>query len=402
MLKRALILSMIASPVALASNPFTSNSFTQQAIEKRNTDKLQESLEKEKQALRAKIGECKALSGDTEECATLRKDVQRDGMAFMQAKKSLSNEVTSNVLIQCKTESTYVDNNGNQHDCPLIISHLVKAGVKDDTKLLAAVASCDSQSTYKDDKGVNQKCPVIPFLDTISWVSGAIENDQDAFYQASFSPVGDSTNYEVGLYKGLWYAWGETVKIPFYFSYAEPSSDTNNNEASETLMDKDAGIQLSIPALFAFNSGLGENNKKQSTVMAGGIFRAVAKKIKGDTESEFVYGYNASIVGQYNSYLELFDVNDNGKVQPGSLNIAANYTYHNYDDENIKKIASNLTLNNPSEFSDNFESYGFTVTAEIGEVISISYQWEMVKDDSIFDNRKIQRLTLSKSFGLSK
>ncbi|CAM3947651.1 hypothetical protein [Pseudoalteromonas byunsanensis] len=355
MLKRALILSLITSPVALASNPFTSNNFTNEAMARGAAEPTPQAFNvKDDSALQDLIDTCQ-------------------------------------------------DNpKGDGHPkCPALLTAIKKELDIPHNQLSSVLKQCDEKGYYLGDKDNKVDCPDVPSdeFKAFQWVSWDIEaNKNNAFYQTALAPVGDSKNFSVGLYKGLWYLWGKDVRLPFYFSYAEPKSNTAKNEASDTLIDKDAGLQISIPVIAAFKSGPGGLDNKQSTISAGAIFSLVAKDVKGNEDSEWVTGTRASLIAQYNSYLEVFSVSDsNGEAQPGSLNIAFNYTHHKYSNDKLKNVANNLTLLDGDKFSDSFQSKGITITAEIGKVVSISYQYEEV-DDAIFGNDKIKRLVLSKTF----
>ncbi|MCF6434804.1 MULTISPECIES: hypothetical protein [Pseudoalteromonas] len=361
MLKRALVLSLLASPAALASNPFTSNNFTNEAM---------------------------ARGADAE---------QSQSSLTARALQDLNDSKLQNLINSCQDNPK----DTSTPKCPALLTAIKKELDIPHNKLLSVLKACDEKGYYLDDEDNKVDCPVVPSDDfkAFQWVSWDIEADKNnAFYQTALAPVGDSKNFSVGLYKGLWYLWGEDIRLPFYFSYAEPKSNTPKNEASDTLIDKDAGLQVSIPVIAAFKSGPGGLDKKQSTISAGGIFSLVAKDVKGNEDSEWVTGYRASLIAQYNSYLEVFSVSDpNGIAQPGSLNIALNYTHHKYSNDKLKNVANNLTLLNGDKYSDSFNSRGITITAEIGKVVSISYQYEEV-DDAIFGNDKIKRLVLSKTF----
>lgn len=256
---------------------------------------------------------------------------------------------------------------------------------------------------YVSQEIIDKFCKKKDLKDRISFVSPEIVQDEhgrDAFYGLAFSPLGESKNFDVGLYKGNLYFWGKN-KLPFYLSYGEPKAESEKDEASETLIDKGAGLQISVPLLWSFDSGIHHRNSesyKQSRIVFGTILRGVAKEITGKSESEYVYGFNMSAVLQYNAYLEVLSLAGEGnKVEPGSLNIELNYTYHDYSSDALKTVANNLDLLETDKFSDSFNTYGYTITAEIGTVISLKYQWEKV-DDPIFGTDEISRFVLEKRF----
>ncbi|NOU52275.1 hypothetical protein HG263_17235 [Pseudoalteromonas sp. JBTF-M23] len=368
MLKRALVLSLLASPAALANNPFTSNNFTNEAMAR---------------------GAGAAQPQNPLTNAQFRS-------AFNSI--NINGDDFTKIITQCENRPK------NSLNCASLLSALQKQFGLNDDGLLSAFKQCiDNEQFILDPAKPEERtdCPQAQenAFKAFQWVSWDIEADKNnAFYQTALAPVGDSKSFSVGLYKGLWYLWGENIRLPFYFSYAEPKSNTPKNEASDTLIDKDAGLQISIPVIAAFKSGPGGLDKKQSTISAGGIFSFVAKDVKGNEDSEWVTGYRASLIAQYNSYLEVFSVDGpNNEAQPGSLNIAFNYTHHKYSNDKLKNVANNLTLLDGEKYSDSFNSRGITITAEIGKVISISYQYEEV-DDAIFGNDKIKRLVLSKTF----
>src|SRR5690606_12131553 len=149
------------------------------------------------------------------------------------------------------------------------------------------------------------------------------------------------------------------------------------------------GLQINFPILLAANSGLPKGSLKQTSIVTGIIIRGVAKELNGENVSKYTYGYNASAMFQYNSYLEIFNVKGtDDTVQPGSLNFELNYTRHYYKDSSIKAIATDLELLESDKFSNDFTTYGITIAAELGKVVSLKYQWEKV-DDPIFGTEKI-------------
>lgn len=227
------------------------------------------------------------------------------------------------------------------------------------------------------------------FISDLSGVESSFEN-------IAFSPFAEDTKFDVNLYTGTWYMWGDKIKLPFYFGYAETQSQNAKEDLASTLLDKNDGLQLSIPLYFTISSST-SGNIPASRVLTGFELKGFAKRLESENKDKYSTGYNASFIFKYYSHIEIFNVGEGSSKQNGYLNLGFNYTYHSYSNKDVQNLLADFELLNTDSFSPEFTSMGLQIEAEIGKVISFSYRYEKT-DDPILGKDSISHFTVKKRF----
>ena len=230
------------------------------------------------------------------------------------------------------------------------------------------------------------------------------EQQRGLFKNLSISPFGSNKAIAIDVYRYQIHLGGgeDAIKIPFVLAYGQSTEADDMESANATLIDPTQGWNLNLPFYWRVNKNKwlcdfegSEFIGKDFGCRYGIEVSATLKEFEADQMDELSVGY--SIKG---SFAGLFPITQFGRRgERGYLSLDVGITYHNYKDEDMRKIYGAITdpYGNIIEYNSEFGVFNLEVQMEVYDSISISvaYFSPIGSKPGLSD---ITRFSISKAF----